>query len=75
MEHSHGIFPILVALRQWSEEFDGHPDEIATVLVDRARGKPVKKLTLYSQDGRVLGAADTTLKPRPARKTARRAMS
>ncbi|WP_298273202.1 helix-turn-helix domain-containing protein [uncultured Bradyrhizobium sp.] len=71
----HGIFPILVALRQWSEEFDGHPDEIATVLVDRARGKPVKKLTLYSQDGRVLGAADTTLKPRPARKTARRAMS
>ena len=25
-----GIFPILVALRQWSEEFDEHPEEIAT---------------------------------------------
>src|ERR1700757_5460633 len=23
-----GIFPVLVALRQWSEEFDGNPEEI-----------------------------------------------
>ncbi|WP_050426004.1 winged helix-turn-helix transcriptional regulator [Bradyrhizobium tropiciagri] len=68
----HGIFPILVALRQWTEEFDEHPDEIATIMVDRDKGKPVKKLALLSQDGRVLGAADTTLKLRPARKTARR---
>ncbi len=68
----HGIFPILVALRQWTEEFDEHPDEIATIMVDRANGKPVKKLALLSQDGRVLGAADTTLKPRPAPKRARR---
>jgi len=70
-----GIFPILVALRQWSEEFDEHPDEIATILVDRDKGKPVKKLALYSQDGRVLGAADTTLKPRPAVKRAQRALA
>ncbi|NEU94582.1 winged helix-turn-helix transcriptional regulator [Bradyrhizobium uaiense] len=67
----HGIFPILVALRQWTEEFDEHPDEIATIMVDRDKGKPVKKLALLSQDGRVLDAADTTLKPRPGRKTAR----
>ncbi|KWV46843.1 HxlR family transcriptional regulator [Bradyrhizobium macuxiense] len=67
-----GIFPILVALRQWSEEFDEHPDEIATILVDRENGKPVKKLALYSRDGRVLHAADTALKPRPATKRARR---
>lgn len=67
-----GIFPILVALRQWTEEFDEHPDEIATILVDRDKGKPVKKLALLSQDGRALGAADTTLKPRPVRKAARR---
>ncbi|WP_426442657.1 winged helix-turn-helix transcriptional regulator [Bradyrhizobium genosp. P] len=63
-----GIFPILVALRQWTEEFDEHPDEIATILVDRNTGKPVKKLMLYSQDGRVLDAAGTTLKPRPAKR-------
>jgi DNA-binding HxlR family transcriptional regulator len=66
-----GIFPILVALRQWSEEFDERPEEIATLLVDREKGKPVRKLELYSQDGRLLGAADTVLKPRPLAKRKR----
>jgi DNA-binding HxlR family transcriptional regulator len=64
-----GIFPILVALRQWNEEFDERPQEIATILVDRVKGKPVRKLELYSQDGRLLDAADTALKPRPAKRT------
>jgi DNA-binding HxlR family transcriptional regulator len=62
----HGIFPILVALRQWSEEFDARPEEIATSLVDKEKGRPVRKLELYSEDGRLLTAADTSLKPRPA---------
>ncbi|MCP4621006.1 MAG: helix-turn-helix transcriptional regulator [Bradyrhizobium sp.] len=62
-----GVFPILVALRQWSEEFDEHPEEIATLLVDRAKGKPVRKLALYSEDGRLLEARDTALKPRRAK--------
>jgi DNA-binding HxlR family transcriptional regulator len=66
-----GIFPILVALRQWSEEFDDRPEEIATIMVDREKGKPVRKLALYSQDGRLLTSADTTLKPRPAARRAR----
>jgi DNA-binding HxlR family transcriptional regulator len=61
-----GIFPIIVALRQWSEEFDERPEEIATILVDRASGRPVKKLELHSRDGRLLGLSDTALKPRPA---------
>ncbi|WP_426418597.1 winged helix-turn-helix transcriptional regulator [Bradyrhizobium genosp. A] len=59
-----GLFPILVALRQWSEEFDDHPEEIATILVDRAKGRPIKKIELRAEDGRVLSLADTTLKPR-----------
>ena len=59
-----GVFPILVALRQWSEEFDERPEEIATILVDRENGRPVRRLELRSQDGRMLGAADTMLKPR-----------
>ena len=63
-----GVFPILVALRQWSEEFDERPEEIATTLVDREKGRPVKKLALHSQDGRILAQADTTLKPRPHRR-------
>src|SRR6202051_1877552 len=59
-----GVFPVLVALRQWSEEFDDRPEEIATVLVDREKGRPVGKLALHAEDGRLLGAADTALKPR-----------
>src|SRR5437868_9291826 len=61
-----GVFPILVALRQWSEQFDQRPDQIATMLVDRQNGRLVRTLELRSQDGRRLGAADTALKPRPA---------
>src|ERR1700736_510999 len=59
-----GVFPILVALRQWSEEFDERPEEIATILVDRENGKPVRKLELHAEDGRLLTQADTALKPR-----------
>jgi DNA-binding HxlR family transcriptional regulator len=67
-----GVFPILVALRQWSEEFDAHPDDIATILVDRENGRPVRKLELRSQDGRLLGAPDTEVKPRsPAKRRLR----
>ncbi len=59
-----GVFPILVALRQWSEAFDDRSEEIATILVDREKGKPVRKLALHAQDGRLLGPADTALTPR-----------
>ncbi len=65
-----GVFPIMVALRQWSEEFDARPEEIATILVDKENGRPVRKLELHSEDGRLLTPADTTLKPRPAAKRA-----
>jgi DNA-binding HxlR family transcriptional regulator len=61
-----GVFPILVALRQWSEEFDARPEEIATILVDKQTGRPVRTLELHSEDGRLLTPADTALKPRPA---------
>ena len=60
-----GLFPILVALRQWSEEFDERPEEIATTLVDRESGRPVRKLQLCADDGRALAPADTTLRQRP----------
>src|SRR6202046_1216494 len=44
-----GVFPILVALRQWSEEF-GDTSGIATLLVDRSTGRPVRKLELHADD-------------------------
>ena len=66
-----GVFPVLVALRQWSEEFDEHPEEIGTILVDRKDGRPVRKLELHSEDGRLLTPADTMLKPRPGKQAGR----
>ncbi|MGY4358912.1 DNA-binding HxlR family transcriptional regulator [Bradyrhizobium sp. i1.7.7] len=65
-----GTFPILVALRQWSEEFDDHPEQIATILLDREKGRPVKKLEMRAEDGRLLSPADTMVKPRPGAATA-----
>ena len=60
-----GLFPILVALRQWSEEFSGEIKGFPTLLVDRDKGRPVRKLELRAQDGRLLGQGDTELKANP----------
>ena len=60
-----GVFPVLVALRQWSEEFDDRPEEIATLLVDREKGRPVRKLELHADDGRLLRVEDIELRPNP----------
>jgi DNA-binding HxlR family transcriptional regulator len=71
-DKGRGVFPILVALRQWSEAYDAHPDQIATIMVDREKGEPVRTLELRAADGRLLDAGDIELKPRPSAKRARR---
>ena len=63
-----GVFPVLVALRQWSEEFDERPEEITTILIDKENGMPVRKLELRSEDGRLLTPTDTALKLRSGAK-------
>jgi DNA-binding HxlR family transcriptional regulator len=72
-DKGRGVFPILVALRQWSEEFDAHPDDIETILVDRESGEPVQKLQLRARDGRLLAAGDVELKLRASAKRTRHA--
>jgi len=67
-----GVFPVLVALRQWSEEFSGAPGEFPTLLVDRDKGRPVRKLELRAHDGRLLRDGDTELKPNPNLRRRRR---
>jgi DNA-binding HxlR family transcriptional regulator len=66
-EKGRGLFPVLVALRQWGEEYFFEPRETHVHLVDRKRGKPVRKLELRSQDGRLLRPADTIVKAAPAK--------
>lgn len=57
------VFPIIVALRQWGEDFSFAPGEQTNIMVDRATGKQVQKLELHAADGRLLGFGDTTIKP------------
>jgi DNA-binding HxlR family transcriptional regulator len=71
-DKGRGLFPVLVALRQWTEAFDARPDEIGTLMVDRETGCPVQKLELHSKDGRLLSVDDITLKPRPPARGKRR---
>ncbi|MCR6736331.1 MAG: helix-turn-helix transcriptional regulator [Afipia sp.] len=57
---ARGLFPVLVALRQWGgEEFVIQPGENFTPLVDRKDGLPLRKLEIRAQDGRLLNQADT----------------
>jgi DNA-binding HxlR family transcriptional regulator len=67
-----GIFPVLVALRQWSEEFSCDGGGFPTVLVDRDKGRPVRKLELRAEDGRLLGTGDTEVRPNSGAKRRRR---
>ncbi len=60
-----GLFPILVALRQWSEAFSADAKGFPTLLVDREKGRPVRKLELRAEDGRLLDQGDTELKANP----------
>lgn len=55
------LFPVLVALRQWGEEYSFAPGEACSRLIDRKSGAPVAKLSVRSQDGRPLEAADTVV--------------
>jgi DNA-binding HxlR family transcriptional regulator len=61
-EKGRGLFPLLVALRQWGEDYFFTPDENHVRLVDVKRGQPVRRLELRSHDGRLLGPADTVVK-------------
>lgn len=64
-QKGQGLFPLLVALRQWGEDFFFQPDEPHVMLVDRKTNQPVRRLELRAQDGRMLMAEDTVVVPPP----------
>lgn len=56
-----GLFPVLVALRQWGDAFCFEPDEPRARLLDKKTRQPLKTLEIRSQDGRSLAAEDTVV--------------
>ena len=52
-----GLMPVVLALRQWGEQWSGNgPTDV--VLVDRTSGRPVRRLCVQAEDGRVLESPD-----------------
>ena len=64
-QKGRGLFPLLVALRQWGEDFFFEPDETHVLLVDRKSGLPLRRLEPRAQDGRILGPEDTIVRSPP----------
>ncbi|MES2940243.1 MAG: helix-turn-helix domain-containing protein [Pseudomonadota bacterium] len=62
-----GLFPLLVALRQWGEDHFFAPGEEHVVLVEKKTGEPVPRLELRSRRGKVLRPDDTVVVPGPQR--------
>ena len=61
-EKGQGLFPVLVALRQWGEDFFFMRKEPRVSLVDKATGKPLQKMRPQAQDGREVAPGDTELR-------------
>lgn len=66
-EKGRGLFPLLVALRQWGETFFFERDEPHVQLVHKKTGLPVQKLLPRTQDGRLLKPEDTVIQLPPVR--------
>jgi DNA-binding HxlR family transcriptional regulator len=65
-EKGRAVFPIMVALRQWGEEFAFRPGEATNIMVDRISGKQIRKLELQAADGTLLNYGDTRIEPSTA---------
>src|SRR5690349_3065089 len=53
-----GLLPVVLAIRQWGEEWGYGKMEI--VLADRRDGRPVRKICVQAHDGRELKLSDLT---------------
>ncbi|MGI2033888.1 winged helix-turn-helix transcriptional regulator [Rhizobium panacihumi] len=58
-DKGRGLFLVIIALRQWSEDHLYRPDEPRSSLVVAETGVPVARLELHAQDGQSLGWDDT----------------
>jgi DNA-binding HxlR family transcriptional regulator len=56
-----GLFPVIVALRQWGEDFLFADGEDHSSLVDLKNGAPIARLVVQSADGRPVNWHDTVV--------------
>ena len=58
-DKGQGLFPLLVALRQWGEDYFFETGQPQVRLVDRKKRLPLQRLEPRAHDGRRLSAHDT----------------
>jgi DNA-binding HxlR family transcriptional regulator len=58
-DKGRSLFLVVVALRQWGEDFLYRRSETHSVLVERKSGRPVGRLKLRSAKGNALGWSET----------------
>jgi DNA-binding HxlR family transcriptional regulator len=61
-DKGEALLPVVLALRQWGEEWCCGPAPV--VLADRLKGRPVRKICVLSDDGRELRLDDLMWVPR-----------
>lgn len=62
---------VLVALRQWGEQYLFEPGEPMMMVVDRDNEQPLRRIELAAEDGRALTSADIMVKEGRAAKPAK----
>lgn len=61
-DKGEALLPVVVALRQWGEQWGHGPASV--VLADRREGRPIKRICVEAEDGRALELGDLTWRSR-----------
>ncbi|HUE79875.1 MAG TPA: helix-turn-helix domain-containing protein [Sphingomicrobium sp.] len=63
-DKGEGLLPVVLALRQWGEEWGCGTAPV--VLADRLSGRPIRRICVLAEDGREVGLSDLVWLPREA---------
>jgi DNA-binding HxlR family transcriptional regulator len=70
-EKGRALFPVLMALREWGDQWVVGPDRVPVIVVDRANAQPVE-VRVTGRDGRPIGWLDARMIPGPGAQAALR---
>jgi hypothetical protein len=58
--------PVLLSMTHWGDKYRPHPAGERLVFVERDSGKPIRRMSAISQDGRALRPREIRATPGPA---------
>jgi hypothetical protein len=70
-EKGRALFPVLMALREWGDQWVVGPGRVPVIVVDRASAQPVE-VRVTGRDGRPIGWLDARMIPGPGAQAALR---